>query len=218
LVPRDRGEHGVDVLDEVEHLGVEEHVLLLDPERVRVARAEGVIEHAAAGREARALAGDRRRDQRVAHAGTISPLFAGRKRRPSTTSGIPITTDDTTLPTSCPLKKSSPDEPNASTRKTTLSIGALAPAETRTRTASWTRPRRGAPTRLSTVSETRKAARLAPTMRHVEPTALSNSCPGNAGCEWTTSVTSPAKSAEPAKPSPIRSCALSAPSRRVSPV
>jgi hypothetical protein len=36
------------------------------------------------------------------------------------------------------------------------------------------------------VSEARKAARLAPTIRQVEPTALSNSCPGKAGWEWTT--------------------------------
>ena len=48
---RDGGEHGVDVLDEVERLAVEEHVLLLDAERVRVALAEGVVEHAAAGRK-----------------------------------------------------------------------------------------------------------------------------------------------------------------------
>src|SRR6185437_16778940 len=185
LVARDRGEHGVDVLDEVVRLAVEQHVLLLDPQRVRVARAEGVVEHAAAGREGGALAGDRRRDQRVAHAGTISPVFAGRKRRPSRTSGIPITTDEAILPTSCPSKKCRPDQPKASTRKTKLSSGALAPAETTTRTLSWTRPRRGAPTRLSTVSEARKAARLAATMRHVEPTTRSNSCPGKAGCEWT---------------------------------
>ena len=100
LVARDRGEHGVDVLDEVVRLAVEEHVLLFDPERVRVARAERVVEHAAAGREVRALARDRRRDQRIAHAVTISPGFAGRKRRPSSTSGIPITTEDAIFPTS----------------------------------------------------------------------------------------------------------------------
>ncbi len=80
LVSRDGGEHGVDVLDEVERLAVEEHVLLLHPERVRVARAERVVEDAAAGREVRALARDRRRDEGVAHVKTISPGFAGRKR------------------------------------------------------------------------------------------------------------------------------------------
>ena len=48
----DSGEHRVDVLDEVERLAVEKHVLLLDAERVRVARAERVVEHAAARREA----------------------------------------------------------------------------------------------------------------------------------------------------------------------
>ena len=57
LVARHRLEHRVDVLDEVERLGVEEHVLLLDAERVRLALAELVVEHAAAGGEA--LAGDR---------------------------------------------------------------------------------------------------------------------------------------------------------------
>src|SRR5204863_7808743 len=134
----DRGEHGVDVLDEIEGLAVEEHVLLLDAERVGVACAEGVVQHAAAGREVRALARDRGRNQRIAHAGTISPAFAARKRRPSRTSGIPITTDDAIFPTSWPSKKCSPDQPNASTRKTKLSIGALAPAETTTRTPSWT--------------------------------------------------------------------------------
>jgi hypothetical protein len=41
---------------------------------------------------------------------------------------------------------------------------------------------------LSTVSEARKAARLAATIRQVEPTARSNACPGNAGSEWTTSA------------------------------
>ena len=46
LVPADRREHRVDVLHEVERLGVEELVLLLDAERVRVARPERVVEHA----------------------------------------------------------------------------------------------------------------------------------------------------------------------------
>ncbi len=40
------GEHGVDVLDEVPGLGVEQHVLLLDSERVRLARSEAVVEDA----------------------------------------------------------------------------------------------------------------------------------------------------------------------------
>src|SRR5947199_2231626 len=56
LVAADGCEDRVDVLDEVERLAVEQHVLLLDAERVCVALAEGVVEHAAAGREARALA------------------------------------------------------------------------------------------------------------------------------------------------------------------
>ena len=48
LAARHRGEHGVDVLDEVVRLGVEEHVLLLDAEREGIAVAEVVVEHAAA--------------------------------------------------------------------------------------------------------------------------------------------------------------------------
>ena len=39
LVAGDRLQHGVDVLDEVEGLAVQEHVLLLDAERVRVGLA-----------------------------------------------------------------------------------------------------------------------------------------------------------------------------------
>src|SRR5579862_637099 len=41
------GEYRVDVLHEVPRLGIEQHVLLLDAERVRVARAEAVVEDAA---------------------------------------------------------------------------------------------------------------------------------------------------------------------------
>ena len=47
LVAAEVAEDGVDVLDEVERLAVEQHVLLLDAERVRVARPELVIEDAA---------------------------------------------------------------------------------------------------------------------------------------------------------------------------
>ena len=46
LVSGDRGEHRVDVLDEVERVGIEELVLLLDAERVRVAGSERVVEDA----------------------------------------------------------------------------------------------------------------------------------------------------------------------------
>ena len=48
LVAGDRLQHGVDVLDEIEGLAVQEHVLLLDTERVRVGLPELVVEHAAA--------------------------------------------------------------------------------------------------------------------------------------------------------------------------
>jgi hypothetical protein len=47
LVARGGGEHGLDVLDEVERLAVEQHVLLLDSERVRLALAEVVVDDAA---------------------------------------------------------------------------------------------------------------------------------------------------------------------------
>src|SRR5215204_2786281 len=59
LVPDDRGEHRVDVLDEIERLAVHQHVLLLDAERVWIALAERVLEDAAAAREAGALPRDR---------------------------------------------------------------------------------------------------------------------------------------------------------------
>ena len=45
LVAGDRLQDGVDVLDEVERLAVQEHVLLLDAERVRVRLPERVLEH-----------------------------------------------------------------------------------------------------------------------------------------------------------------------------
>ena len=67
LVSAGRGEDRLHVLDEVERLAVEQHVLLLDAERVRLAGAEVVVEHAAALREARA--GDRRGED-LLHSGT----------------------------------------------------------------------------------------------------------------------------------------------------
>ena len=42
----DRGQERVDVLDEIEGLGVEQHVLLLHAERVLVGLSEGVLEDA----------------------------------------------------------------------------------------------------------------------------------------------------------------------------
>ena len=78
-MPGDRGQHGVDVLDEVERLAVEQHVLLLDAECVRVALPEAVVEHAAALGEARTLAGDRRRE-RLLHAISASASISTRQR------------------------------------------------------------------------------------------------------------------------------------------
>ena len=72
---RDRREHRVDVLHEIPGLGVEQHVLLLDAERVRIARAERVVEHARsrAADARRALAGDRRRED-LLHVGQYHRL------------------------------------------------------------------------------------------------------------------------------------------------
>jgi hypothetical protein len=79
LVPGGRGEHGLDVLDEVECLAVEQHVLLLDPERVRLAVAEVVVEHAAAGGEA-GLLHDLGRKDLLAHATTASSSISSSQR------------------------------------------------------------------------------------------------------------------------------------------
>ena len=88
LVAGDRLQHGVDVLDEVERLAVEEHVLLLDPERVRIGLSECVVEHAAALDGA--LAGDRVRID-LLHGSTASASISTRQRgssRPLTTTAV----------------------------------------------------------------------------------------------------------------------------------
>ena len=81
LVALDRVEHHLDVLDEVERRRIEEHVLLLDAQRVRVARAEAVIEDAR-GMSLR-KAGDRLGDD-LPHGSTasasISTFHAGSSR------------------------------------------------------------------------------------------------------------------------------------------
>ena len=64
----DRGQHRVDVLDEVERGCVEEHVLLLHAERVRIALAEAVLVHAAV--RGQPLARDAGRNDAV-HAGML---------------------------------------------------------------------------------------------------------------------------------------------------
>src|SRR5919198_208409 len=78
LVAVRRREHRVDVLDEIERLAVEEHVLLLHAQCVRVALAEGVVEHAPAGREA--LPGDRGGID-LLHAGSISSTSISTNQR-----------------------------------------------------------------------------------------------------------------------------------------
>ncbi len=88
LVARDRLQHRVDVLDEVERLAVEEHVLLLDAERVRVGLAERVVEHAPALDDA--LAGDRVGID-LLHGSTASASISTRQRgssRPLTTTAV----------------------------------------------------------------------------------------------------------------------------------
>ena len=63
LAALDRRQDRVDVLHEVERRRVEQHVLLLDAERVRIALAEGVLVDAAV--RGQALARDARRDDAV---------------------------------------------------------------------------------------------------------------------------------------------------------
>src|SRR5207247_9880593 len=142
LVAGDGGEPGVDVLHEVERLAVEEHVLLLDAERIRVALAVGVVEHAAAGREAAALAGDRRWID-LRHARTIFP-----KRRMANTSGSPMRIVASIFATYCPFTRSSFPVPNAIEMKTSESIGEETRFVPTTRTASGTRSRAQAPSTL----------------------------------------------------------------------
>src|SRR2546423_4764191 len=171
-MPGDRGEHRVDVLNEAERLAVEQHVLLLDAERVGVAAAEGVVEHADAFGEPAVLPGDRRRIDLThvsASRATICPLGREKKRRATRTSGSPITIVASIFATNCPLTRSSLPVPNASTMKTAESSGVETRFVPMTRTASGTRSRTHAPRMLSVVSETANAARLAATIRQVWP-------------------------------------------------
>src|SRR5664279_1900447 len=89
LVPLHRCEDGVDVLDEVERLAVEEHVLLFDAERVGVALSECVIEDAAARRETAALARDRCRVD-LLHEITASSSTSTSQRGSSSPTTIPV--------------------------------------------------------------------------------------------------------------------------------
>ena len=104
-------------------------------------------------------------------------------------------------------------EPNAIARKTTLSSGIETAFVPRTRNVSGTRPRIQAPSPLSIVSETAKAARLASTILHVparKPKALGTA----AGIASTTAIQT-ARMADAAKPIAIMTCAFRQPSRRV---
>src|SRR2546423_4208627 len=108
----------VDVLDEVERLAVEEHVLLFDAERVGVALAEGVVEHAAAGREARALAGDRRRiDLLRHHACRIASASTSTRQRGSRSAETTtIVLAGRTSPKNSPCARPTSSQSAASTR------------------------------------------------------------------------------------------------------
>jgi hypothetical protein len=89
LVAGDRLQHGVDVLDEVEGLAVEQHVLLLDAERVRVGVAELVLEDAPTLNDA--LAGDRVRVDLLHVGRTASASISTSQRgssRPLTTMAV----------------------------------------------------------------------------------------------------------------------------------
>src|SRR3954451_18360534 len=89
LVAAHGSEHGVDVLHEVVGLGVEEHVLLLCAERVRVALAERVVEDAAAFGEAASLPGDRRPED-LLHGSTASTSISTSHRSSKSRAMIPV--------------------------------------------------------------------------------------------------------------------------------
>ena len=115
LVPGDRCEHRVDVLDEIEALAVEEHVLLLDAERVRVARAEGVVEDAAALGVAAALARDRRGED-LAHGSTASASISTRHAGSSSAATTTIADAGRMSPNTSPCARPTASQSAASTR------------------------------------------------------------------------------------------------------
>jgi hypothetical protein len=111
LVPGHRGEHRVDVLDEVECLAVEQHVLLLDAERVRIAASEGVVEHADALGKSAALAGDRR-GMDLLHSGnsasaSISTSQLGSRSAATTTNDVAGSAREKTSPCARPTASQS---------------------------------------------------------------------------------------------------------------
>src|SRR6266403_5451031 len=106
LVPGHCGEHRVDMLYEVECLAVEQHVLLLDAERVRIAASEGVVEHAAALGESASLAGDGRRMD-LLHSGisasaSISTSQLGSRSAATTTNDVAGSVREKTSPCARP--------------------------------------------------------------------------------------------------------------------
>src|SRR5207248_2821478 len=109
-------------LDEVECLAVEQHVLLLDTERVRVAASEGVVEHAAALRESAALSGDRRRVD-LLHAGinasaSISTSQLGSRRPETTTNDVTGRAPEKNSPCARPT----PSQFSACTRRRSIAL------------------------------------------------------------------------------------------------
>src|SRR5262249_40100186 len=131
LVAVHGGEHRVDVLDEVEGLAVEEHVLLLHAQGVRVALAERVVEDAAAGREARALSGDRRRIDLLRHVGkTASASISTRQRGATSAETASIVHAGRTSPKNSPCARPTSSQSAMSVRKIRVrtTFSSVAPA------------------------------------------------------------------------------------------
>src|SRR4029450_13159860 len=109
LVPDEGRQHGVDSLDKVKGLGVEEHVLLLDAERVRLSLAELVLEHAAGRPEA--VAGDGGRPgllhRRIMASASISTSHRGSNRAATTTPVVAGRTVPKTSPCARPTSSMS---------------------------------------------------------------------------------------------------------------
>ena len=115
------------------------------------------------------------------------------------------------LATIWPSMKAS--EPNATARKTRLSSGTEIAFVVNTRTGSGKRPRIQAPSPLSIVSDTAKAARLPTTIRQV-PARKPNRSGPTLFISFTIAIQI-ARTADPAKPIAIMSCAFFQPSRLV---
>src|SRR5262249_44328570 len=147
LVAVHGGEHRVDVLDEVEGLAVEEHVLPLHAERVRIALAERVVEDAAAGREARALPGDRGRIDLLRHVGrTASASISTRQRGSTSAETASIVLAGRISPKNSPCARPTSSQSATSVRKIRVrtTFSSVAPASSSAVAMIW-RHRRARP-------------------------------------------------------------------------